>query len=596
MKSFFKTFSILALLGICIVVYSCQTDDVSDLDTQQNITQQTKPNLSTVTMVNQGDIPDIVSSLKGKLSGNVALIGKKLVADNMTIDMEHIKQARKKGQHTNYTFAMRLKDTPIQEVYMLTIDKYANGQLGQPMVIKYTLSDKTLAYILDNDGTIDYKYFKASYDFYPLESFVSTKGLMKTSGCSGTLGSDPGEYPTTPPGGSFVHFAFSHTFNIGFSTSSNTGVYVYTSTVTDSNGEVNTVSTLGSSDVVTADVGLSGETADIPIPENTASVSQTTTTGSGAECNLVKNTNSDGLVSYTMVCPDVTGDNDKSSFTKSSVCQPIDYNALNITDLRELFLEFHLPALDHNWLEDNREFMTPLVNYWNNSGKDAAARNLAGKIIDAVAAGQLGEVQGMQMLHYMNVNNVSANTSNMVNRITDAILNNGMDQNTGIEILGFADQNGNSDEITSLITLSLEEYPDPASFNFQTVSDNWQACTVNNLRFKGRTLTLSEFGNTESTDYDIDFNNELLTFETWIRDRFTNELLPDTAAEIAAEAVNRAIWSTIKNFHDKWGFSELQIKNYFIDELKRIYSDMTNGGRVRRGNPFNLLSTEFLIK
>ena len=239
MKSFFKTFSILALLSICIIVYSCQTDDIP---TQQTETLQTinkpKGNPLVSAKVKQEQVSDILHKITGKLSGDAKIKNNKIKQDNITILLDDITELKKQGKHINYTFPVVVEGTPLNEMYTLTVDKYADGKVGQLLIAKYVLTDKTLDYILQQDGEVDFRKFKATYNYYDFDTFVKSKGQLKTEGCPGTLGSDPGEYPTTPPGGSFSHTAFGTTFqrHFGSNVISGNSYYVYTSTVTDGSG------------------------------------------------------------------------------------------------------------------------------------------------------------------------------------------------------------------------------------------------------------------------------------------------------------------------------------------------------------------------
>lgn len=85
--------------------------------------------------------------------------------------------------------------------------------------------------------------------------------------------------------------------------------------------------------------------------------------------------------------------------------------------------------------------------------------------------------------------------------------------------------------------------------------------------------------------YAIDI--PLLTFETWEKDRFNNTLFSGAAAELSAESIQEAVWATIRYFQEQYGFLEYDVNRWFEDRLKRVFRERSDGGSVRRGNPYN---------
>ncbi len=142
----------------------------------------------------------------------------------------------------------------------------------------------------------------------------------------------------------------------------------------------------------------------------------------------------------------------------------------------------------------------------------------------------------------------------------------------------------------SLLVPVNEVLPAPSckSFDFKPVtsSGDWQAATVKDFEMGVGTLTKNN-----GQSYRIRI--PLLTFETWAKDRFNNELSPGAAAELAAQAVQETAWATVRNFQDQWDFDEYDVTRWFEDELKKKFRSLTDGGRVTRGNPYNLSPKKF---
>ena len=143
----------------------------------------------------------------------------------------------------------------------------------------------------------------------------------------------------------------------------------------------------------------------------------------------------------------------------------------------------------------------------------------------------------------------------------------------------------------SLPTADENRPPDCASFQYESVSNLWKATVAKGLSFKVRVLVGSH--TTNSIDHDINFGNELFTFQTWKEDRFSNELGDAEASIVSAFAVDQAIKKTTKELKHRYGISKLQIEQHFKQVLKIEFANYTGGGRVEIGNPFGLTPVQF---
>ncbi|MEA1784551.1 hypothetical protein U1E44_00465 [Arenibacter sp. GZD96] len=133
--------------------------------------------------------------------------------------------------------------------------------------------------------------------------------------------------------------------------------------------------------------------------------------------------------------------------------------------------------------------------------------------------------------------------------------------------------------------------PSCKSFKFESVGANWQSAAVKGVKFGVGTLLT----NGNITIYRIeDYINQPILFETWKKDRFGNTISAGAAAEIFAEALKTAIKATAHNFKDKFGFSQTQVRLWFEDKLKQVFTDMSDGGRITfRNNRYNQTPTDY---
>jgi len=62
---------------------------------------------------------------------------------------------------------------------------------------------------------------------------------------------------------------------------------------------------------------------------------------------------------------------------------------------------------------------------------------------------------------------------------------------------------------------------------------------------------------------------------------------------LAAEIVHKTARATVHHFKDESGFTEYDVTRWFEDRLKEDFRRQTDGGTVRRGNPYNLTPRKF---
>lgn len=460
----FKICSISILMSL-FVLFGCQQDDItSNVKDSVTVDKPSKEEGLQVRLVSDKEIPHVVGLLKNKLSSKAKIKGNKIKQENIVISLDNVKEAFKKGEHINYNFAVHIDGDYYADVYVLSVDEETDGSLGEPIVIKYSIDPKSFDYFLENDGVVDYQYLKADYTYYDLDTFLATGGksnLLKSSGCHGTFGSAPGEYPQANPGESFIHNAFGFSFTISFSFSTTSGNYVYTSTVTSDNGQQSNVSTIGSSDIVTTESEIVGTTSDNIIPDDAESVTDTGNVGGGQDCILRQTVDADGGFHIEFICPNADEDNtQRSNKSARGICAPMDYNALNLTDLRVEYVNWALPNVNREFLEENREFATPLVAYENGTRMVPNNHVFPGKVMAGVEAGNIGEIQGLQILYYTNQNGYSPESVALASDVTDAINNGQIDQNDGISLLNFAHDNNNSNESVNRVNEILDAAAD----------------------------------------------------------------------------------------------------------------------------------------
>ncbi|GAA4274954.1 hypothetical protein GCM10022258_42500 [Aquimarina gracilis] len=389
--------------------------------------------------VSQEEIPDVMASLKSKMPTKSVYSINKIQDNGISIYLDKIKNLSIKGQHTNYTFPVSVEGSLPNELFMLSIDQNTDGSIEEPIMIKYTMSQKAFDYVLANDGEIDYRYFKADYAFYDFGDFLKNKDAAKfgANGCSGTgsLGADPGEYPTMQPNQSFTNNGTTSVF--GGTTLNSNVTYIFTSNVTDDTDEDSETSTV-SVETNVRNIESSFQPPNLDYTGNIISSANNTTAslsinvgvssppagnpnpggggGIGSPCSITHHTDVDGHVLTVIDCVDIGDDANLSAFSNRTVCEPIDYVGLNLTDLRLESLNHFWSSLDRSWLEQHRAFLTPLVDFRFAGGQESFAK----KIQDAEKTGKVNEVEGMQILYYINQNNSSEESDKFGEAALDA--------------------------------------------------------------------------------------------------------------------------------------------------------------------------------
>ncbi len=422
MKHYFKSYT-LALLSIIFLMLfaSCEeenfiSEQTAETETEEATAHQENPLL--VREVSQADIPNVLSKIKGKMSSAAKFYGNRIVQDDIEIYLDQVKEAVKKGEHSNFSFPVYVSGSPLTHLYMMTVDREIDGSVGEPYIAKYELSQESYDYFMEeNNGIIDFRYFKADYSYYTLDEFLNNKA-NKSPNCQGSMGAGPGYYPTMNPGESLTNsLPGGPTTTTHFSTSIfDTHIYVYTQTLTPAQsdgGEASTVSTLSASTYVTSTTPINTNSQNIVgtgISANTAFVhedinaenNQSSGSPAGVGCTTVYHQGVDGGGSWETSCPQPsTGDNNTHSYRGNKVtptmCAPVDYSTINTLDLlsAQMSYAFGLPGM---WLQGNREFTQPLKDYWDDCGQTDADEFFGQVIIAAVIEEEITEVEALQIL------------------------------------------------------------------------------------------------------------------------------------------------------------------------------------------------------
>ncbi len=433
MKHYFKSCILVLFSTVFLVLLSsCEEENfipeqATETETEPTVVNKENPLL--VREVSQADIPNVLSKIKGKMSSAAKFYDNKIEQDDIQVYLGQVKEAVKKGQHSNYTFPIHVEGAPLTELYVLGIDKYIDGTIGEPIVTKYELSQESYDYFLnENDGIVDFKHLKADYTYYTFDEFFSGKA-NKSPDCQGTMGAGPGYYPTTEPGGVITNSTTVTGITVGFhNTVINTTTYVYTSNVPNGNGGTSSVSTLATSGVITTTTEPTGDTSgevpdatlvEVEVPENTDSVTQDVPTpnnnnGGGAGCTYVFKSNGEGG-SWELQCPQPNnGDNNVHSYKNRTPnqCLPFDYSAINTIDLVSAQLTQEL-GLPFGWLNQNREFRDPLKNFKESTGPMSLnlKKDYSKELAQSVVNREINEVEGLQALQVINQVNEAQSTT-----------------------------------------------------------------------------------------------------------------------------------------------------------------------------------------
>ncbi|MDC6363518.1 MULTISPECIES: hypothetical protein [Flavobacteriaceae] len=179
-----------------------------------------------------------------KVSKSGLGLGNKISAKDYEVFLDSIAQVANEGSNTNYTFALDVKGAGPNEFYNLVVGKTPDGEIKDPIVVRYALEQEDMDYFL-NGGT-DLKRLNAKYSYYNFERFFDENLKMTASGTgdcgSGFIGGGSGGGPTVPPGGSIQTSGFGVSVTTNFQTGHVTTVpYDFNISVTDENGntEVN---------------------------------------------------------------------------------------------------------------------------------------------------------------------------------------------------------------------------------------------------------------------------------------------------------------------------------------------------------------------
>ncbi len=134
--------------------------------------------------------------------------------------------------------------------------------------------------------------------------------------------------------------------------------------------------------------------------------------------------------------------------------------------------------------------------------------------------------------------------------------------------------------------LTKKYYPNCKSFKFQSVTSLWQAACIKDFEMGVGVYTLNNF-----QKYRIKI--PLLTFETWVTDRFGNHTTAGLAAEISAKALDNTARATVHHFREQSDFTEYDVTKWFEKHLKEEFRKLSDGGRVQRGNPYQITPNKF---
>ncbi len=235
-------------LLLVVTFLSCEEEPHLELDSPETITEVPRSSFNSRSYVNMDDIPEVIGSLEKRMGSKVSKsglgLGNKISAKDYEVFLDSIAQVANEGSNTNYTFALDVKGAGPNEFYNLVVGKTPDGEIKDPIVVRYALEQEDMDYFL-NGGT-DLKRLNAKYSYYNFERFFDENLKMTASGTgdcgSGFIGGGSGGGPTVPPGGSIQTSGFGVTVTTNFQTGHVTTVpYDFNISVTDENGntEVN---------------------------------------------------------------------------------------------------------------------------------------------------------------------------------------------------------------------------------------------------------------------------------------------------------------------------------------------------------------------
>ena len=251
-----KKLSYLWAIALLALAYqSCEDESVLQLEEEESVTEQSTVSneYPSRTYVNMDDIPDVVGSLEKKIGNKASksgrALGNKISAKDYEVYLDSIAQVVNAGTDTNYSFFLDVKGAAPNRFYNLIVGKTEEGAVKDPIVMEYTLPQEDMDYFM-NGGT-DLKRLNATYRYFNFERFFDNNYKLAAAGntdCgTGYIGGGSGG-PTIPPGGTVVtsnaNGTVTTTFQFGNTTN---GLYNFTITITDTNGNVTTSSGQASS-------------------------------------------------------------------------------------------------------------------------------------------------------------------------------------------------------------------------------------------------------------------------------------------------------------------------------------------------------------
>lgn len=129
--------------------------------------------------------------------------------------------------------------------------------------------------------------------------------------------------------------------------------------------------------------------------------------------------------------------------------------------------------------------------------------------------------------------------------------------------------------------------PDCKSFKYKKVAGNWQASATKGIKFN---VVVIE--NKKGKWFDVDFGNEIFTFERSIQPTLGGKVTPGKAAIATSAVLDNTIRQTINHFKNLPGTSLMQIEFWFKERLKKNYKQQTFGS-MSVGNKYNLSVTQY---
>ncbi|WP_344820958.1 hypothetical protein, partial [Aquimarina gracilis] len=219
----------------------------------------------------------------------------------------------------------------------------------------------------------------------------------------------------------------------------------------------------------------------------------------------------------------------------------------NLVDFRLEVLDSQWSSMDRSWMESNREFLTPLLDFKNAGGQESFAK----KLQDAVKSKELNEVVGLQILYYINQNDVSDEAVDRANRAIDIF-----------EVYP------NANPFLSADCRSFEYAQPPGALQ--------RACAVKNFNHTFYTAGIRSNGSPYAGDISVPQDLIYFTAPSWM----TNS----QAANATAAAVSAAINETDIHFFENPDISKHSLAEFFKQRIKSKMAAF--GGSMTTNAPF----------